>query len=54
MSAFTLFENDEQEGFKVTSEMIAATAKLKGERENLEAHEAAFRLAQRDIVFPTS
>lgn len=49
MTPFGLFENDEQEGFKVSPEMIAATAKLKREREKLEEHEAVYRLAQREI-----
>lgn len=43
MSAFKLFENDEQEHFKVTPAMIAATARLNAERKKLEAHEAAYR-----------
>ena len=45
---FPLFENDEQEGFVVTPDMIAATAKLNRERKKLEDHEAAYRLAQRE------
>lgn len=48
MGTFALFENDEQEGFEVTPEMIAATAYLNAERRKTEAHEKAYYEAQEE------
>ncbi len=48
MYVFPLFENDVQEGFVVTPQMIAATAQRNKDRKELENCEAAYRLSQRE------